>query len=100
MGHSVSKEIILPFTHETLLNCQQKKELRDNAKKKKSKFDAIVLPEQVDGLAGYHASCYRYFCAVSKKAKDTEGNPVIMIIGIHDNIDNHIISIYPNYRCY
>lgn len=68
----MSKEIIIPFTYETLLNCKKKKELRDNAKKRKSKFDVIVLPEKADGSAGYHATCYRYFCSLSGKARDNE----------------------------
>lgn len=38
-------------------------------KKKSSKFDSIVLPDQIDGKSGYHPSCYRWFCAVREKKK-------------------------------
>lgn len=62
----VKGKIIL-FTEDTLKNCKDKKEIRDATKKKKSKFDVIELPEEPDGISGYHAQCYRYFCSGVKK---------------------------------
>lgn len=62
LGLDVSKENIISFTEETLRHCTTKKVIRDTTKKRKSKFDSIVLPENADGIAGYHASCYKYFC--------------------------------------
>lgn len=78
-----SKENIIPFTEATLQRCTEKKELRERARKKKSKYDVIVLPGKVDGVSGYHASCYRYFCSISEKAKkadDLKGNAYNAII--------------------
>lgn len=68
IGNSHSKESKMIFTEETLQNCHAKKAIRDKSKARKSKFDSIVLPTEPNGIDGYHASCYRYFCAV--KAKD------------------------------
>lgn len=70
MSQSESKENIIVFTEETLQTCHTKKTIRDQSKKKKSKYDTIVLPEIPDGTVGYHASCYRYYCSV--KAKNSE----------------------------
>lgn len=72
VGHGVSKENVIPFTEATLQHCAEKKELRDTTKKKKSKYDVIVLPKKADGISGYHASCYRYFCSVSVKATKSD----------------------------
>lgn len=47
----------------------KKKRVRDSIKKKKSKFDDIMLPEKADGTTGYHSSCYRLFCAVKQKQR-------------------------------
>lgn len=58
---------IIAFTEESLRICREKKEYRDSNKKKKSKFDEIVLPPQTDGVTGYHSQCYRYFCCSVKK---------------------------------
>lgn len=73
VGQSLPKENIIPFTDETLKHCVKKKELREKKKKKKSKYDIIVLPEKVDGISGYHASCYRYFCSIQEKAVNVDG---------------------------
>lgn len=67
IGSSISTEKIIPFTEQTLQKCFMKKAIRDENSKKKSKYDAIKLPQSVDGIVGYHATCFRYYCSVSKK---------------------------------
>lgn len=67
IGEGNSKEKIVVFTEETLQRCYEKKSIRDRNKKKKSKFDAIVLPERSDGIVGYHPSCSRYYCSVRER---------------------------------
>lgn len=52
-------------------NCYSKKAIRDKSKTRKSKFDSIVLPTELNGIDGYHASCYRYFCAVKAKERES-----------------------------
>lgn len=74
IGQSHSKENVIAFTEETLRNCYARKESRDSTKRKKSKYDVIVLPKEVDGTAGYHATCYRYFCLI--KTRDHESTKV------------------------
>lgn len=56
-------EKVIPFTEHTLERCHKKKEYRDACKKKRSKFDAIVLPTVVDAKLGYHSRCYKFFIA-------------------------------------
>lgn len=51
------------FTKETLQICLEKKEIRDQIRKRKSKYDIIFLPQEIDSTSGYHAECYRYFCS-------------------------------------
>lgn len=60
LGKHDPKEKIIHFKEETLRIYHEKKEKRDKLKKKKSKYDDIVLPTQADGEVGYHAKCYRY----------------------------------------
>lgn len=63
---------IIPFTEESLQNCHEKKSIRDEQKKKASKFDKINLPEIADGIVGYHSLCYRCYCSVKKPVKPVE----------------------------
>lgn len=72
IGKNDSAENVIPFTAESLQVCDGKKAIRDSVKKKKSKFDGIILPDEADGVAGYHASCYKLFCAVKTKQSDPE----------------------------
>lgn len=44
-------------------------ELRNQIKKRKSKFDSIELPACIDTVSGYHPSCYKYFTSVGMRAK-------------------------------
>lgn len=67
LGAYDPKEKVIAFTEESLKICTEKKELRDRAKKKRSKFDVISLPTQVDLVSGYHAQCYKYFISISEK---------------------------------
>lgn len=62
---------IILFTHETLQKCWETKRLRDETKKRKSKFDKIVLPTEPDGVSGYHPQCYKYFQSGIKKSPRT-----------------------------
>lgn len=73
-----TRERIIPFTLETLQNCQAKQQIRASESKRKSKFDAIVLPESPDENSGYHASCYRCFTNIRSKNQSTlsQGNTV------------------------
>lgn len=50
--------------------CFTKKEIRDKEKKRKSKFDDIILPEKADGNVGYHSSCYKSYCSIQSKKRD------------------------------
>lgn len=72
VGKDATRGKIIIFTEETLAQCLLKKDVRDKTKKRKSKFDGIVLPEKVDGSAGYHSNCYRYFCCITKKDTTAE----------------------------
>lgn len=72
-GSRLNEKVIL-FTKETLEICKNKKEIRDQTKKKKSKFDNIVLPAVPDDISGYHSMCYRYFCAGVKNPKKDARN--------------------------
>lgn len=56
-------EPIVIFTKKTLSICKEKYEIRSNAIRK-SKFDGIVLPQNADGIAGYHKTCYKYYIAI------------------------------------
>lgn len=41
--------------------------IRDRQKKKKSIYDVIVLPDQINETTGYHPTCYKCFCGVREK---------------------------------
>lgn len=71
---------ILPFTKTTLDKCWKIKQQRDETKKRKSKFDAIILPNDVDGVSGYHPKCYKYFQASVKKISQQTKNGTILIL--------------------
>lgn len=60
-------EAITPFTDQSLKICIQKQKLREE-QVKNSKYNTIVLPENADGVCGYHRGCYKYFTAIQKKA--------------------------------
>lgn len=68
LEEDVDEKIVL-FTEKTLKTCRQKKLIRDGIKKKASKFDKIILPEEIDETTGYHPTCYKCFCAVREKNK-------------------------------
>lgn len=56
------------FTAETLGKCWETQRIREQFKNtKKSKFDAITLPNVVDGVSGYHPQCYKYFQSSIKR---------------------------------
>lgn len=57
-------EKIIPFTETSLKTCRNKKAIRDQHIRN-SKFNVIVLPTEIDGVIGYHPSCYRIYRAVS-----------------------------------
>lgn len=61
-----TKENSIQFSDKTIQTCRAKKEIRDQCKKKKSKFDDIELPEVIDDTTGYHPSCFRNFCSPSE----------------------------------
>lgn len=61
------KEKVIIFTESKLEYCREKRNIRNQTKKRKPKFDDIVLPETPNGILGYHPTCYRYFTAGIKK---------------------------------
>lgn len=67
IGNTATKAKVILFTTESLKNCYEKKEIRARESKRKSKYDAITLPESADGHTGYHASCYRCFTNIRSK---------------------------------
>lgn len=71
---------IILFTRETLEKCWETKRLREETKKRKSKFDKIVLPTELDGVSGYHPQCYKYFQSGVKKASQSTGMELIKFI--------------------
>lgn len=72
LGTANSTEKLIIFTADSLEKCYQKKNIRDNIKKKKSKYDVIVLPEKADGVVGYHSSCYKSYCSIQSKNESEE----------------------------
>lgn len=62
------------FSEDTINRCREKKEIRDKLKKKKSKFDAITLPDAIDQNTGYHSSCFRSYNAVHLKKTDSSSS--------------------------
>lgn len=66
-------ENVIPFTTDSIQICHDKKSIRDKKKKRKSKFDKIVLPTEVDESSGYHARCYKYFCSVNEPKPQNHG---------------------------
>lgn len=63
IGKNISRERIIAFTKESLQNCHTKQKIRNQVKKKKSKYDDI---------AGYHPSCHRFFTSIKIKHSQTD----------------------------
>lgn len=67
-------EKIILFKEETIAKCRAKKEIRDQTKKKKSKYDDIILPDVIDNTTGYHSSCFKSYCSISFKKTDSNSS--------------------------
>lgn len=63
IGQFDADEEIVPFVEATLKTCQDAKAIREQHIKN-SKFNVIVLPTEIDGVMGYHPSCYKYYRAI------------------------------------
>lgn len=71
--HAVAHKVyesIAPFTAQTLVICEAKHNI--HSQRPRSKYKRIILPTHVDGVSGYHPSCYRYFTAVQNPKANTE----------------------------
>lgn len=65
----------------------KKQQIRQNATKR-SKYGQIVLPTEIDGIFGYHSSCYKTFTAISvpKSPKPTtqqKSEQLVCLYGIY-----------------
>lgn len=75
VGVGTTNEKIIVFTEGSINVCRAKKQIRDTAKTKKSKFDEIILPNVISNITGYHPSCYRSFCAITAKKANSIVQP-------------------------
>lgn len=71
IGEGHSTENIILFTKKTVQTCRNKKEIRDHRKKKKSKFDDVILPSILNSTTGYHPSCFRSYCSITFQKTDS-----------------------------
>lgn len=85
IGPSFSGENVILFTENSIEKCREKKEVRDSIKKKKSKFDDITLPDVIDQTTGYHASCFKSYCAVHLKI--TNSGTSLVSVGIENDLN-------------
>lgn len=65
-------EILIPFVEATLKKCQESAAKRAQYCRK-SKYNKIVLPAEIDGVIGYHPQCYKGFNASVKGARSMIG---------------------------
>lgn len=71
-SYEVTDRVIL-FTTATLQKCRDKRDARIMLRKK-SKFNDVVLPDQIDETTGYHSACYKAFCAVGLPKIDSSSS--------------------------
>lgn len=83
IGLGNSNEKIILFTEKTIDVCRAKKQIRDTEKRRKSKFDEIMLPNLISNITGYHPSCYRSFCAINAKKANSIIQPDLNREDVH-----------------
>lgn len=90
IGTASSTENVIQFTESSIQTCREKKAIRDNRKKRKSKYDVIVLPDVIDQTTGYHPSCFRNYCSVTLVKTDSSSS--LMSVGSENDLDEAIAT--------
>lgn len=62
MNHQRRKLFLLRASR---LKIATKKKNSRSIEKRKSKYDCVELLTEIDGINGYHASCYKYYCSIN-----------------------------------
>lgn len=77
------------FTGEKLDIC---KEILNARVSLKLKYNAVILPDAVDNIHGYHSKCYKYFVSIKKAHLEEYRKPIITSIAISDTDSNQASS--------
>lgn len=66
-------DCVILFTPATIQKCRDKRDARLRLRKK-SKFNDVVLPDQIDETTGYHSACYKSFCSLGMPKIDSSSS--------------------------